>query len=167
MMKHAALILLLAAPGLAADSSPSADDIRLFNLLKTRRMIAIGDSAENKSLFAKEENERGSAFDAQFGAGAYARITALGKNCKSTDACDLLAVCGLIDGAYRFADLGKDVKSGLSTGSPDYAERRSRILSGMKPYLKRLRPAQTMSVADAARRRKSLEPVEKVLSRTP
>ncbi len=179
MMKLAAVLVLLAMPCLAVDEAAErADNHRLFDLLKSRGLAASGIPAsagglvpatdpslpENnpaviKRRFAEGELERTAAFDKQFGKGAFASIIKLSKNCKSTSGCDLFAVGGLIEGAHLFAALDKEAATGLPPQSPEYPERRLKILAGMKPYLERLQPSKEMSAGDAAKRLKILEPI--------
>lgn len=183
MTKLSALLLLLAVPCLAAiqiDSGPTADDQRLYDLLKARFLATKGlpasaatslaapdpslpenDPAAIKRRFAEAERERASAFDKQFGTGAFAGLVKLSNHCLSTNGCDKLATVGLIEGAYHFASLQKDVDKGLSPQSPGYRMRRDHIIAGMKPYLERLSPNKKMSADDAAERLKVLGPVAK------
>lgn len=178
---RAALLLLIAMPCLAAgDSAPTAEDVRLFDLLKARSLAARGlpasaaassaapdpslpenDPAAIQRRFAEGERERASAFDKQFGEGAFAGIVNFSKHCLSTNGCDRLATVGLIEGAYHFVSLEKEVEKGLSPRSPDYAMRRGNIIAGMKPYLERLPPNKAMSADAAAERLKVLGPIAK------
>lgn len=179
MMKLAAVLMLLAVPGFAADdAAETADNNRLFDLLKSRMYESKGapasaatssenDSAAIKRRFSEGERKRTAAFDKQFGKGTFASLVKLMRDCKSTKGCDKLAAAGVLEGAYLFADLDEAAPGKVLLKSSDYQARREKILAGMKPYLEKLQPNEAMSAGDAAERIGILAPINKVVLKKP
>lgn len=180
MWKLSALFLLLAMPCLASVDLAPATEYRLLDLLTERLMAAEGipasaatssntpdpslpqnDPSEIKRQFAEGELVRQSAFDKEFGEGAFAGTVQLTKECLSANACSKLAFAGLIEAAYHFDALDKDVESGLSPKSVVYKARRMNILTGMKPFVEILRPNAGIPASDVAPRLEVLGPIAK------
>lgn len=180
MWKVSALFLLLAMPCLASVDLAPATEYRLFDLLKARLMAASGipasaatsaqppnpslpqnDPTEIKRQFAEAERVRQSAFDKEFGEGAFADTVTLSRECLSSNACSKLAFAGLIEAAYHFVALETDVESGLSPRSSAYKARRMNILNDMKPFVEKLRPGRGIRAGDAAARLRVLGPIAK------
>jgi len=163
----------------ASEDQLNPEDIRLFDLLMARLNATDGIPAsaidpaadpdpslpqnkpeEIKRRFAEAERERAGAFDQQFGDGTFAALVGSQKGCLSTNGCDLLAIAGLIEAAYKLVDLGKGPQEGLDA-------RRKLILDGMKPYLNRLAPSGAPNTDEAAKRSQVLVPIaEKVFTKS-
>lgn len=178
MWKLSALFLLLAMPCLASVDLAPATEYRLFDLLKERMLAAEGipasaatssntpdpslpqnDPSEIKRQFAEDERVRQSAFDKEFGEGAFVDTVKLTRECLSSNGCSKLAFAGLIEAAYHFVALEKDVQSGLSPMSSAYKARRMKILTDMKPFVEILHPSKGILASDAEARLKVLGPI--------
>ncbi|MFI5346433.1 MAG: protein kinase [Elusimicrobiota bacterium] len=158
-----ALLLLGAASAAAApapgDTDTTAQDQARFDLLKKRflQQQGIPPSAAGGVVapppvagqappppapsWEQQERERSMEFNKQFGAGSYEGIIGFSKRCLSADGCDKLATADVIDGAYKFVDLQKDVeKKVVAPDSSAYRERHGEIKGGMRAAMEEFRP---------------------------
>ena len=156
-----ALLLLSATSGAAApvpdNSDTTAQDQARFELLKKRFLQQQGIPAAAAGgvvapvpgqkppppapSWEQQERERTLEFNKQFGPGAYEGIVGFSKRCLSADGCDKLATADVIDGAYKFVDLQKDVeKKTLTPDSGAYRSRHEEIKGGMRTAMEEFRP---------------------------
>ena len=170
-----ALLALADATAATPFKKPTPEVQRLFQLAALRALEANGvaevythavDPPEGKlpenqpdavvARFAREEAERAAAYDAVFGAGSYARLDALDRDCYSKDHCDKLMVTGLIEVSYLLVAVAHDAAAqpGL-----DAAARRATVIAGLAHYLEPLRPGKGLDAAHTAERIAALEPV--------
>jgi len=108
----------------------------------------------------KQEQERAVAFNKEFGPGAYEGITGFSDRCLYKDGCDKLATMSLIDGAYKFVELQKDVENKTVTeDSSAYRGRHEQIKTGMKTAMDGFRPRPGGSASYEADFIKSTDPI--------
>ncbi|MCX5787440.1 MAG: hypothetical protein NTX64_02860, partial [Elusimicrobia bacterium] len=94
------------------------------------------------------EMARSAEFDRQYGRGSYEGIVRLESHCYSADGCDKLATAGIINGAYKFVDLQKDVQAKtLKPDTPPYHDRHQQIKEGIRSNLDSLQPTPEASPA--------------------
>jgi tetratricopeptide (TPR) repeat protein len=151
------LVLALAIPSSGAppdDSTPSAQDQARFNLLKQRFLEKQGLPAAAavsavvpptvplppgqvarppQPSWGDQERQRSIEFNKEFGDGSYEGIVGFSRRCLSADGCDKLATADVIDGAYKFVGLEKDVESRtLTRESAVYKSRDEQIKTGLR-----------------------------------
>ncbi|MCR4295404.1 MAG: tetratricopeptide repeat protein, partial [Elusimicrobia bacterium] len=162
------------------EEEPTAEELAQFELLRQRSLEEKGISLSAAGIvpapvagspvvpsrpqpsWEESERERAIPFDAQFGDGAYAGIAGFSKRCKFADGCNRFAAVDVLEGAYQFVDLQKDVEeNNLAPDSSAYRDRQQEIKGGIRSAMEDFRPRPGANPAYEAEFIKVSDPIVK------
>ncbi len=162
------------------EDEPTAEELAQFERLRQRSLEEKGISLSAAGIvpapvagspvvpsrpqlsWEESERERAIPFDAQFGDGAYAGIAGFSKRCKFADGCNRFAAVDVLEGAYQFVDLQKDVEeNSLAPDSSAYRDRQQEIKGGIRSAMEDFRPRPGANPAYEAEFIKVSDPIVK------